>query len=334
LETFELGNFRTTTGYTLPDAKLTYKTHGALNAARDNAIVFPHFLGGSPEALEMWIGDGRALDPNKYFIILPGQFGNGTSTSPSNSAPPYDRGGFPPVRFADDVIAQHRLVTEQFDIQEVQLVLGWSTGALQIYEWAVRYASMVKRVASIAGAPRPSPWTRLWLRTALEEPITADPNWNRGFYADARHVGGGLRRMAHCTALTLPPHAMFTEGKELYKTLGFSSVEDFVSRFWEAFWLPQDPNNLLVQIRKALAADPSPDGDLERALAGITAKTLVVAFTGDPMFPPDECRIDADRIPNATFQQVPSVFGHLATFALSEQDVRAVDGALRTLLSS
>jgi homoserine O-acetyltransferase len=141
--------------------------------------------------------------------------------------------------------------------------------------------------------------------------------------------------MAHGTALTLPPPGFYREGKELWRSLGFSSTEDFVSRFWEAFWLPQDPNNLLVQIRKALAADPSATigGDLTKALNRITAKTLVIAFPGDPMFPPEECELDAKRIPNAEFRKIDSAFGHLATFGLSEQDAQAVDHALQELLA-
>jgi len=333
---FDLGDFQTTTGYTLPNAKLDYETHGTLNAAKDNAILFPHFLGGGPQAVAMWIGEGRALDPTKYFIICPGQFGNGVSTSPSNTPPPYDRGGFPPVRFAGDVIAQHKLVTEQFGIEELQLVLGWSTGALQTFEWAVRYAPMVKRVACIAGAHKPSPWTRLWLSTVLESPIVSDPNFNNGWYTDAGAVQGGLRRMAHNTALTLPPNWFYTEEEPLWRNLGFSSLEDSVSRFWEAFWLPQDPNNLLVQIRKALAADPSRNtgGDMDAALKSVTSKTLVLAFTGDPMFTPEGSERIAARIPGAQYKKVNSVYGHLATFALSQDDVKQVDSALRELLAS
>lgn len=332
MELFELGDFPLTTGYTLPSAKLSYTTHGILNAAKDNAILFPHFLGGGPPPLEVWIGEGRPLDPSKYFIILPGQFGNSVSTSPSNTPPPYDRGAFPPVRFADDVIAQHRLVAEQFGIEQLQLVLGWSTGGLQTYEWAVRFAPMVKRVAAIATAPKPSPWTRLWLKTLIEESHTTDPAWNHGFYADRSDLQVALRRQGHGTALTLPPHNFYRD--ELWRRLGFSSLEDFVSRFWEAFWLAQDPNDLIVQARKAQAADPSNGGDLAEALGRITAQTLVIAFTGDPMFPPEEGKLDAERIPNARFRQIDSEFGHLATFALSQDDVKAVDAELRELLGA
>ena len=331
---FDLGDFQLSTGITLPDAKLSYKTHGVLNAAKNNAILFPHFLGGAPEALEGWLGEGRPLDPSKYFIILPGQFSNGVSSSPNNTAPPFDRGSFPSVRIADDVVAQHRLLTEYFGIAEVQLILGWSTGALQTYEWAVRFAPMVKRIASIAGAPKPSPWTQLWLYSVLEEPLTADPAWSNGFYNDPYDVQAGLRRLGHGTALTLPPKGFYREGKEVWRSLGFTSPDDFVIRFWEAFWLAQDPNCVITQARKARAADPSNGGDMTEALGRITAKTAVVAFPGDPMFPPDECEFDAQRIPNAQFTQIDSVFGHLATFSLSAQDVEALDNVLRELLAS
>lgn len=334
MEIFDLGNFQLSTGVTLPNAKLSYKTHGSLNATKNNAILFPNFLGGTPEALEIWIGEGRPLDPRQFFIILPGQFGNGVSSSPSNTAPPFDRGAFPLVNIADDVIAQQQLITEKFGIQELQLILGWSVGALQTYEWAVRFPRMVKRIASIAGAPKPSPWTQLWLHTILEEPLTSDPAWNNGFYTEPQAVQAGLRRQAHGTALTLPPLGFYREGEEIWRSLGFASVDDFICRFWEAFWLPQDPNNIITQARKARDADPAAGGDLAVALHQITAKTFVVAFTGDPMFPPEECKLDAERIPHAQFREISSRFGHLATFALSEQDKQAIDNVLREVLAA
>src|ERR1700730_802808 len=134
MEIFDLGDFQLTTGVTLPNAQLAYKTHGNLNAAKDNAILFPNFLGGTPEALEAWIGVGRPLDPRKYFIILPGHFGLAPSSSPSNTPAPFERGAFPAVHIADDVIAQQRLLAEKFDIRGLQLILGWSVGALQTYD--------------------------------------------------------------------------------------------------------------------------------------------------------------------------------------------------------
>jgi homoserine O-acetyltransferase len=332
METFSLGNFRLMSGYTLPNATLAYTTHGTLNAARDNAVLFPNFLAGNDAALEMYIGEGMALDPSRYFIILPGQFGNGFSSSPSNTPPPFDRGAFPAIAVADDVIAQHRLLTEHFGISELQLVLGWSVGALQTYEWAVRFPQMVKRMASIAGAPRPSAWTRLWLQTVIEEPIITDPAWNNGFYADAALVQAGKRRQGHCMALTLPPLAYY-QG-DLLSRLGFASADDFARGFFEGFMLPQDPNNILIQARKARSADPARGGDMAEALGRITARATIVAFTGDVMFPPNDNARDAALIPNARYREVSSTSAHLTTFGLFPDDRQAVEDAIRDALAA
>ena len=328
---YDLGDFPLIGGCTLPKARLSYDTHGRLNSQKNNAILFPNFLGGTPQALEAWIGPGRPLDPEKYFIILPGQFGNGISTSPGNTDPPFEKGAFPAVLVVDDVVAQHQLL-KSMGIEELFLVLGWSVSALQTYEWAVRFPSFVKRAASIAGAPQPSPWTRYWLRTVIEEPLTSDANYNNGFYASPQAMQSGLRRMAHSMALTLPPIGFYREGHEVWRQIGFNSFEDFVSRFWESFVLPQDPNNLICQARKARAANPAVGTDIATALGRIKANMFVMAFNGDPMFPVDECRLDAERIPNARFREIRSTCGHLATFALTSEDKKSIDKALWEVL--
>ena len=113
---FDLGNFVLQSGATLREAKLAYKTHGTLNADKSNAIVYPTPYSAHHSDIEWPIGPGKALDPEKYFIIVPDMLGNGLSSSPSNTPPPYDRARFPNVTVYDNVVAQHRLVTEQFGI--------------------------------------------------------------------------------------------------------------------------------------------------------------------------------------------------------------------------
>jgi len=335
MPTYALGDFKLLSGETIPDAKLDYQTHGELNAAKDNVIVFPHFLGGGEEpyqALAGWTGPGRALDTDKYFIVMPGQFGNGLSTSPGDGGMP--RSKFPQGKFADDVIAQERLLREQFGVEEVQLILGWSTGALQIHEWAVRFAPKIKRLANIAGAPTPSPWTRLWLDSVLKQPIVRDANWNGGDYPDRESMAGAMRHVGQLTALTLPPNDFFRVGIDRYKQIGFDTLDAFVTNFWQRYWLAIDPAGVVYQVNKALAADPSGGGDMKEAMGRITAKTLVIGFGGDPMFNPEDGERYASMIPGATFERIPSPWGHLATFSLGQDDVAKVDEALRNLLNS
>jgi homoserine O-acetyltransferase/O-succinyltransferase len=87
-ETFELGEVRLQMGATLRDAKLAYKTYGALNADKSNAIVDPTWYSGRHWDNEWVIGEGMALDPSRYCIIVPNMLGNGVSSSPSNSRRP------------------------------------------------------------------------------------------------------------------------------------------------------------------------------------------------------------------------------------------------------
>src|SRR4029450_583974 len=82
---FPLGNFPLESGITLPDAKLSYVTHGTLNPEKTNAIVVPSFYSGDHHGAAFLIGAGKALDPPKYFIIATDMFASGLSSSPSNT---------------------------------------------------------------------------------------------------------------------------------------------------------------------------------------------------------------------------------------------------------
>ncbi len=105
-EIFDLEEVTLQSGATLRDAKLAYKTYDTLNADKSNVIVYLTWYSGQHYDNEWLIGEGMALDPQKYFIIIPNMFGNGLSSSPSNTPPPYDRARFPHVTFYDNVVAQ------------------------------------------------------------------------------------------------------------------------------------------------------------------------------------------------------------------------------------
>jgi homoserine O-acetyltransferase len=123
---FELGDVRLESGVTVPNAKLGYKTHGRLNADKSNVILYPTPYPAQHGDIEWLIGPGRALDPDKHFIIVLDQLGNGLSSSPSNTPSPLNRMNFPIATIRDDVSAQHRLVSSGFGIRRVALVTGWS----------------------------------------------------------------------------------------------------------------------------------------------------------------------------------------------------------------
>src|SRR5215813_14873793 len=114
----DIGNLDLEEGGTTRHCQLAYATSGALNAAKDNATIVPTWYSGTSKIMEqVYIGRGRALDPDKYFIVVVNQIGNGLSTSPHNTPPPAGMGNFPHVRIGDDVRAQYKFVTEKFDLK-------------------------------------------------------------------------------------------------------------------------------------------------------------------------------------------------------------------------
>jgi homoserine acetyltransferase len=146
-DVFALGDVALQSGITLPRAKLAYKTYGKLAATRDNAVLMPTYYGGRHNDNEAMIGAGRALDPARWFIIVPNMLGNGLSSSPSNTPLPFDRAGFPNVTLYDNVVCQHQLVTQKLEIDRLKLVVGFSMGAQQAFHWGALYPEMVQAIA-------------------------------------------------------------------------------------------------------------------------------------------------------------------------------------------
>jgi homoserine O-acetyltransferase len=289
-ETFELGDLELELGGTLPGARIVYRTHGTLSPSRDNAIVFPHMFSGTPASLEPLIAPGRSLDPRRWFVICPGQLGNGISSSPGNTA-----GEFPELTIGDDVAAQHRLVTERFGIERLALVTGFSMGAQQAYEWAVRFPGTVARLAPVAGTARTTPANALVVglaEEALEE--------------------SGLRLHAHVWAATALPPVLFRS--EAWRESGFTSVDDLVRRLFEDDLAPLHPADLRCQLRKWRRADVSrhAGGDLAAALRRVEARTLVIAFAHDPLFPVADCEAEQRLIRGSELRVIDSAWGHYA----------------------
>jgi homoserine O-acetyltransferase len=280
-----------------------------------------------------FVGEGRALDPSRYFIILPGQFGNGFSSSPSNTPPPDDRGAFPHIMIGDDVRAQHRLVTEHLGIGELQLVLGWSMGAEQTYEWAVRYPDMVKRAAPFGGTAKTTPHCFMFVRMH-EDAIKSDPAWNNGFYESPRDVQLGLRRHGQVWSVMGATQELYK--REAWRDAGFSSLDDFNRRFWDAWFISMDPNNLLCMAWKWRHGDVSlhTDGDLAAALGRIKAKTFVMPFAGDMFFPVQDHIDEQALIPGSELRVIDTLWGHFGMFCMTDEDRQVMDDNLRDLLAA
>jgi homoserine O-acetyltransferase len=334
-EIFELGDVVLQGGATLRGATLAYKTFGKLNARKDNVIVYPTWYSGQHTNNEWLIGQGMALDPDKYFIIIPNMLGNGLSSSPSNTPQPYDRARFPNVTLYDNVTLQYRLVTEKFGIERVALVVGWSMGAQQTFQWGCLYPEMVERIVPFCGSAKTSRHNFVFLE-GVKAALTADDAFQGGWYD--KLPTKGLRAMARVYAGWGFSQAFYREQLDI-KRMGYASLEDFLVGFWEGLFLVRDPNNLLAMLwtwqKGDISANPVFNGNFEKALGAIKAKAIVMPGQTDLYFPPEDSQYEVSHMPNAKYLPIPSIWGHFAGGpGTNPEDVKFLDNVLKELMRS
>jgi homoserine O-acetyltransferase len=332
---FDLGPFALQSGAILPQARLAYKTYGQLSAAGDNAIIFPCAFNGRVAENEPRIGNGSPLDPDRYFIVVTGLFGNGQSSSPSNTAAPFDGPRFPQVSVADNVRAQHRLVTEHLGIRRIKLATGFSMGAMQAFHWGALYPSMVERIAPFCGAARCSRHNYVFL-ASLVAGLVADQRFAQGDYTEK--PVDGLKAFGRIYAGWAFSQAFYRDKVDL-DVMGFASTDDFLARFWDTLFQDFDPNDLLTMIwswqHADIADNPLYAGDLDAALRAITAQAVVMPSATDLYFPVADNELEVARMPHARCVPIPSVWGHVAGNAgANPADTAFVNDRIAELLAS
>lgn len=320
-------------GVTLENVTLAYKTYGTLNRRKDNVIVYPTYFAGRHQDNEWLIGGGRALDPARYFIIVPNMFGNGLSTSPSNVPPPHNCGRFPNFTTLDNVRLQHQLLTEKFSIDEIALAVGWSMGGQQAYHWAALYPNMVRRLAPFCSSARTSRHNFVFL-DGVKAALTVDCAHRDGAYNEPPVKG--LRAMGRVFAGWVFSQAYYRE--QLYLRAGFASLEDFLKRALEEAFLMRDANDLLAMLQTWQHADISANdvygGNFEKALGAIRARAIVMPSRTDLYFPPEDNAYEVDHMPNAELRPIPSIWGHAAGAGMNPVDTTFIDNALKELLAA
>ncbi len=329
-----IGRFELEDGGTVPDLQLAVATFGDLNADRSNCILIPTWYSGTHQTWQdVYIGPGRALDPEKYFIVVVNQIGNGLSTSPHTAAEPeISMSKFPHVRIGDDVRAQEHLLREVFGIERLALVVGGSMGAQQTYEWAVRFPDKVERAAPIAGTAQNTPHDFLFTQTLIEA-IESDPGLADRDYSDHTDVVAGVNRHTKIWSVL----GLSTEfwKQEFWRNLDHTSMDSFQTEFLEPIFAAMDPNALLTMAWKWQRGDVArhTGGDLAAALGRITAKTFVMPIDEDMFFPPRDCRAEADLIPGAELRVLHSIAGHFGLFGFEQSYLAEVDRHLGDLLA-
>lgn len=328
-EVFEIPGYTTQSGVTM-NLTLSYKTFGKLSPAGDNVVVVPTFYGGRHTETEYMLAPGRAIDPNRHFVVIPNMFCNGRSSSPSNTPAPHGRGAFPRMGLYDNVICQHRLLTERLGVKRVRLVAGFSMGGMQAYQWGALFPGMVDAIAPICASARTSDHNWLFVDSA-KAALMLDPDYKDGWY-DAPPLRG-LLAFGKVYAAWLFSQDFMRD--RLYTALGLATRRDVVL-LTQNYFLQNDANDLIAMADSWLdgdiSANPVYKGDLAAALAAIRCRAIVMPGATDQYFPPADNALEVAQMPDAELRVIPSGWGHGAGFGLAPADNAFIDKALAELL--
>src|SRR6185369_17931313 len=197
---FVLRNFKTESGIVLPEARLVYATLGRLNAGGTNAILLPSHYMADINGYNWLIGSNadRVFNPSRDFLILTELFGNGRSSSPSNTPEPFHGPRFPVTTIRDNVEAVRRLLEDGLGIHHLKAVVGFSMGAEQAFQWAVSQPRFIDRIVATAGTARCWPHGIVRLESQIRA-IALDPAFKGGDY-----TGQPVRGIETASAIWLP----------------------------------------------------------------------------------------------------------------------------------
>ena len=305
---FDLGDVATLSGETIRGAFLTWKAHGMLNAARDNVILYPTSYGAQHPDLEWLIGPDGILDPARWFIVIPDMFGNGLSSSPSNTP------DYPALVTAwDNVHAQNRLLKQQFGIERFACVYGWSMGAQQAYHWAAIFPDAVARIVVNCGSARTAVHNRIFLKSLMATLEAAPEHTGNGRFSAPPQAA--IRAFGRIYASWALSQDFYRAGLHL-TALKAPDLETFLRTDWEERYARRDAADLYAQLRCWEAGDisnnPLYGGDLAKALGAIRAKVLLMPGATDLYFRVADNEAELPQLRSAELCPIPSIWGHRA----------------------
>ena len=332
---FVISNFKTESGVTLPRAKVVYGTIGHLNAAKDNVVLLPSHYMANYQGYNWLIGADKALDPSKLFLVATELFGNGSSSSPSNTPEPFHGPRFPVTTIRDNVEAVHRLLTDELNVTHLRAIVGFSMGAEQAFQWAVSYPTFADRIVATSGTAKCYPHGVVRLEGQIAA-ITTDPTFQNGDYTTPPTKG----IEAFGTVWLGWLYSQEWWRKELWKpsTPAGTTFEAYFQNRRTNFLHNADANNLILQMRTwekhDVGTTPGFDGDVEKALRSIKVPVLYMPSETDLYFPVGDARYEATFIPGVTLTPIPSLWGHTAGAASNPADAKFLNETIGRFLAN
>jgi len=334
--------FKFRQGGEIPELNIAYETWGHLNAKKDNAILLQcgmsasahacsHDRNPSPGWWEEYIGPGRPLDTNLFFVICTNNLGgcygsSGPSTIDPRTGKPFGS-SFPRFEVQDQVAAQF-LVLDHLGIDKVHACVGSSLGGMQSVCSAAMYPDRVGKFVSISACAKSFPGS-IAFRHAQRQAVMSDPNWNNGDYYDSTLPAHGLRLARQIGTIT------YRSGKEWQQRFGQKlakgvtekegllnefMIESYLSHQGEKWVNTYDPNSMLW-ISKAMDGfsmeKPNKDGKmcLEEGLKDAMMPALIIGVQHDVLFPVWQQKQIADTLrsvgnPGVVYYELDCVYGH------------------------
>ena len=332
---FVIANFKTESGATLPEARVVYGTYGKLNAAKDNVVLLPSHYMADFHGYEWLIGADKALDPTKLFLVATELFGNGNSSSPSNTPEPFHGPRFPVTTIRDNVEAVHRLLTEELKITHLHAIVGFSMGAQQAFQWAVSYPAFAERIVATCGTGKTYGHGIVRLEGEITA-LTTDPVFANGDYKEQPKKG--IEAFAIVWAGWLFSQEWWR--KEMWRegAKPGTTFESFVNDLKTNFIPGADANNLILQMRTWEKHDVGTTlgfgGDAEKALRSIKVPFLYMPSATDLYFPVSDAKYEAGFMSTVTLMPIPSLWGHPAGAAPDPADAKFLNENIGKFLSS
>ena len=337
---YVIKNFRTESGVVLPEAKIVYGTYGTLDAARDNAVLLPSHYMAEMHGYGWLIGEGgiakgKALDPTKLFLVTSELFGNGRSSSPSNTPEPFHGPRFPVMTIRDNVNAVHQMLVEQLGVKHLRAVIGFSMGAQQAFQWAVSYPEYMDRIVATSGTAK-----------TYGHGIVRNEGEIQAIETDAAFKGGdytsepvkGIEEFSLMWTGWLYSQEWWRQELWRVDSPKGTTFEQVVAEYKKNFIPGADANDLILQMRtwekNDVGATPGFAGDEKKALTSIKVPVLFMPSATDLYFPVTDARYEAQFIAQVTLMPIPSLWGHPAGAGACAADEKFLNKAIAKFMEA
>ncbi len=297
---YTIRDFKFTSGETLPELHLHYRTIGKpekdAQGKTMNAVLIMHGTTGSgaqfvprPEFANELFGKDQPLDATKFFIILPDGIGHGKSSKPSDGL----HAKFPHYGYLDMVEAQYRLLTEGLGVNRARLVMGTSMGGMHTWLWGELHPDFMDALMPLASLPiQISGRNRAWRRVIIDA-IRNDSAWNGGEY---KTQPPSLRTAAEMLwFMSSNPVLRQKDAPTLAKT------DEILDKFVNDYVKTADANDVLYAVEASHDYDPGPN------LEKIRAPLLAINSTDDLINPPELGILESEikRVPHGRAIVIP-----------------------------